>query len=515
MCRKKVINLIFYLGVYLKKYTLHSLLSRYFNNIKLPNDYISDIKINSKYVLPGDLFIAIKGFLSNGKKFVSEAVCNGAIAILLYSDSYSYFLYNKTYNVYFFHLLNLNFYLSDISNIFYNKPSKKMCLVGVTGTNGKTTVVSFLSQWLFLLNYKTSILSTIGNGLYNRTISTVNTTDSAVEIQSCLKKFLDSNVEFVSLEVSSHSLIQYRVKSVFFSAAIFTNLSIDHLDFHINMFNYELAKWKLFSEFNINNLIINIDDNIGLKWFNILSKDIVIPVTFNKKYICLFKNRWLCLDKIVNYGFFKKIYFFSYWGNGVLKISFIGFFNIKNFLLSFVTLLSLGFNFNDLLNNSKYLVLPIGRMELFYSLNKPLVIVDYAHTPEALKFALIESRKYCKNRLWCIFGCTGDRDRSKRPIMAEIAEDLSDYVIVTSDNTYYEEEYSIINDIKLGFKNINSIFFILNRNIAINFCIENAFCDDVILLAGKGHEDYQYIMNKKFSFSDRNLISKLFGIEND
>ncbi len=497
----------------MKLHTINSLLSRYFNFIELPNCFINDIKINSRLVVKGDLFIALKGYKVNGKWFIYNAVKNGAIAVLTYSSNkYSYFKYNKNYGIYVFYLFCLDSYLSEIAGLFYDNPSKKFILTGVTGTNGKTTVVNILSQWVYLLNYNSSMLSTIGNGFYNKLIESSNTTCSAVEIQNYLRCFAKKKVDFCSIEVSSHSLIENRINSLFFLAAIFTNLTLDHLDYHFNMFNYELSKFKLFVDFNINNLIINVDDPVGFRWCKKLSVNKVIPVSFKNYNSIFFSNRWLYVVCIKEYGFLKKIHFCSSWGNGFINTTLHGIFNIKNLLLSFVALLSLGFDIHDLLRNSKYLVLPTGRMEFFFSKNFPLVVVDYAHNPDSLEKSLNYSRTFCKGKLWCIFGCTGNRDKSKRSLMASIVQKLSDIVIVTNDDLYYENENSILNDIKLGFNNYNNVYFISNRSIAINFSIESASVNDLVLLLGKGHENYQIILDKKINFSDRYEVSRCLGI---
>ncbi len=498
----------------MKKVNLNKLLFRYYKFIKLPDIYISGITHNSCLVKKDNLFIAIKGCITDGKYYIYEAVLNGAISILTYSCvNRSYYLYNNQYKIYIFYLNNLEKYLPKIVAKFYNYPGKKLISVGVTGTNGKTTVVNMCSQWMYLLGYKSGMLSTIGNGFYNNLSSTLNTTVSSIELQYKLNFFNKKNTDFVFIEVSSHSLVQYRVKYVYFSSAVFTNLSIDHLDYHINIKNYEFIKFKLFSEYKIKNLIINIDDIVGYNWFcNLLPIEDVIPVTFNFKYIKLFKYRWIYIKKIEYYGFLKKIYFFSSWGNGILKLFIVGKYNIKNFFLSFVSLLSLGINIKDLIDSSKYLTLPKGRLDFYRKKNKPLIIVDYAHTPVALKNVLLESKNYCKGKLWCIFGCTGNRDKNKRPIMGSIAKKYSDFIIITNDDVYLENEIDILNDIKLGINNFDNVYIILDRILAIKFAIENSSKYDVILITGKGHENFQIINNKKISYSDEYWVIKLLGI---
>ncbi len=498
----------------MKKKILNILLSKYFDFSKLPYIYISNIVCDSRLVKKNNLFVAIKGFNTNGKYFIHDAILNGAIAVLTYSNiNKSYYLFNKKHKIYIFYLNKFDIFLPKIISKFYNHPSKKLTCVGITGTNGKTTVVDICAQWANLLGYKSGILSTIGNGFYNNLFTSLNTTVSSIELQCKLDFFYKNKADFVFIEVSSHSLIQNRVNNIFFSSAVFTNLSLDHLDYHISMKNYELAKFKLFTNFNIKNLIINIDDSIGFNWFyKLLPIKYVIPVTFNSKYINLFKYRWIYIKRIEYYGFLKKIYFFSSWGNGIIKLFLAGDFNIKNFFLSFATLLSLGINLKDLIDSSKYLLLPKGRLEFFKNRDKSLIIVDYAHTPKALKNILIESRKYCLGKLWCIFGCTGNRDKNKRPIMGSIAKKYSDLIIITNDDLYFENEFSILKDIKLGINNFDNVYIILDRILAIKFAIKNSSKDDVILIAGKGHENFHFISNKKIKYSDRYLVTKLLEI---
>ncbi len=496
----------------MKKLFLKNILFKYFNTDNFPNIYINDIKIDSRLVKKNDLFIAVKGYKDDGKNYIYNALLNGAISVLTYSNiNKNYYLFSLKYNIFVFFIYNLNNFLSEIAGNFYGNPSKKMFLFGVTGTNGKTTVVNFISNWIYLLGYKSSLLSTLGNGLYNNLHYSLNTTSSAVDTQCELKNQYNMGSKFSCVEVSSHSLIQDRVKSLYFNCAIFTNLSLDHLDYHKNFRNYELAKRKLFFDFNIKNLIINIDDNIGFKWFKELQHEYVIPVTFNKSNFIYFKYKWLYIKKVVFFGFLKKIYFESYLGNGILNFFFPGNFNIINVMLSFISLLSSNFNFNNLLDTSKYLSLPKGRMEFFFCKKKPLFIVDFAHTPDALKNVLIECRKYCLGKLWCVFGCTGNRDKSKRSLMGFIAKNYSDIVIITNDDLYSEDENSILEDIKLGIKNFDNVYIILNRILAIKFSFINSNYNDVILVAGKGHENFHILSDRKIKYSDRYLIRKILG----
>ncbi len=496
----------------MKKYILNKILLKYLNIDNVPNIYIYGLQCDSRLIKKGDLFIAVKGYNFNGRDFINDALLKGAVSILTYSNlNKNYYIYNIKYNIFIFYIVDLNLLLSNIASKFYNYPSKKMLLIGVTGTNGKTTVVNLISYWVNLLGYKSAILSTIGNGFYGNLIPSLNTTDSAINIQFLLNFFLKKKSKLVSLEVSSHALVQNRVNSLNFSCAVFTNLTLDHLDYHKNFRRYELAKWKLFSEFNIKNLILNIDDPTGFKWFKILPKEYTIPISFNNKNIIYFNKRWLLIKKVISYGFIKNIYFSSSWGNNILKVFILGDFNIINIILSFVSLLSLNFNMLDLIYYSKYLILPNGRMELFNSSNKPLFIIDYAHTPDAFKKILLESRKYCLGKLWCIFGCTGNRDKNKRSLMGYLAKKYSDFVIITNDDLYSENEDIIVNDIKSGINNFKNVYIILNRIFAIKFCFNSANYNDVILILGKGHENFHVLKNGKIKYSDRYIAKKLLG----
>ncbi len=494
--------------------TLNYLLSHYFyNGYNIPSYEVLGIKIDSRLVVKGDLFIAIKGFKTDGRLYINEAVNKGAIAVLTFtSKNKSYFFFSFKYNIYIFFLFNLVFYLSNIIGDYYDHPSRKILSVGVTGTNGKTTIVYLLASWVYLLGYRSSLLSTVGNGIYPNLYYSENTTSSVLNIQFLLNNFYNLGSNFVSIEVSSHSLVQYRINFIFFSVVVFTNLTIDHLDYHKNMKNYELAKWKLFSEYNVRYYVINIDDKIGFSWICKLPKDKLITVSLYNSNVKYYSFNWIYLSKIESFGFIKKLYFKSSWGNGILKTSLISLFNIKNLLLSFSVLLSLGYNFNDLLYTSKFLLLPKGRMEFFYSKNKPLVIIDYAHTPDALKNIILISKKLCLGKLWCVFGCTGNRDRSKRSLMGKISQKLADIVVITNDDLYYEKEISILKDIKSGFYLLKNIYIILNRKLAIQFCIETANSKDIVLVCGKGHEIYQIILDKKISYSDSKSVSKILGI---
>ncbi|QJC28551.1 UDP-N-acetylmuramoyl-L-alanyl-D-glutamate--2,6-diaminopimelate ligase [Enterobacteriaceae endosymbiont of Plateumaris consimilis] len=491
---------------------LLELLNNCINDYTLSNIYIKKIVLDSRQIKGKHcLFLAIKGYKLDGKIFINDAIKNGAVAVITYSDNkiqpYNIIFKN---NIPIIFIPNLKEKISFFAGKLYNNPSYKIPVIGVTGTNGKTSVTNFLMQWINLLGKKAAVCSTLGNGFYNNLLSTNNTTDSAIEIQYQLKNFIEQKADIAIIEVSSHGLKQFRISNLKFEIGIFTNLSRDHLDYHLNMEDYELTKWKFFSEHKINKNIINIDDIIGFNWLKKLSYKKTIAVT-TKKNIYLKNNLYFKVTKI---NFFKKntiIKFNSSWGKGTIKIFLIGYFNVINIILSMTALLTLNFNLKDIINTSTKLHSVHGRMEAFplYK-NYPTIIIDYAHTPNALKNILLTIKLYCKNKIWCIFGCGGERDVGKRSIMGIIAKNFSDIVIITTDNPRSENIIDIVNDIIKEYKNKNNLHIILNRLEAIHYAISHADKNDTILIAGKGHEQYQIIGNKIFNYSDYNVVNNFF-----
>ncbi|QJC28996.1 UDP-N-acetylmuramoyl-L-alanyl-D-glutamate--2,6-diaminopimelate ligase [Enterobacteriaceae endosymbiont of Plateumaris rustica] len=493
---------------------LLELLNNHISDYKISNIFINKIVLDSRQIKGKNcLFIAIKGCKLDGKIFIDDAIKNGAVAIITYSDNNT-----SPYNIIFknnipiIFLSNLQKKISFFAGKLYNHPSYKIPVIGVTGTNGKTSITNFLMQWINLLGKKAAICSTLGNGFYNNLITTNNTTDSAIDIQYTLKNFLEKKADIVIIEISSHGLKQFRVANLKFEVGIFTNLTRDHLDYHLNMKNYELTKWKFFSEHKIIKNIININDIIGYNWFKKLSynnKNVIAVTT--KKYFFIKNNLYFKVTKI---NFLKDntiIEFNSSWGKGTIKTFLIGYFNVINIILSMTTLLNLNFSLKELINTSHKIHSVHGRMEIFPSKKKyPKIIIDYAHTPHALKNALLTIKLYCKGKIWCIFGCGGERDIGKRSIMGIIAKNFSDVVIITTDNPRSENIIDIINDIIEKYKNKNNLHIITNRFKAIHYAINNANKNDTILIAGKGHEQYQIIGNKIFNYSDYNVVNNIF-----
>ena len=480
-------------------------------SLQVPAIPLKHMQLDSRKVSDGDLFIAVIGHKIDGRYYIDNAIARGAAAIIAEADDLNKQVYIETRNtIPIIYVNNLNCQLSRLAGIFYQQPSHYLTLVGVTGTNGKTTITQLLAQWSQLCGRRAAVMGTLGNGFLDAISPTKNTTGSAVDIQACLAKFQQQQADFVAMEVSSHGLVQHRVNNLSFSAAVFTNLSRDHLDYHGDMQHYEKAKQTLFTDHIAKIKIINADDDIGFTWLKNIPD--AVAVTIQRQILPNHHTKWLHAYAVQYHDNGVTIEFDSSWGTGELNSRLIGEFNVSNILLGLATLLSLGYPLSELLAVSYQLQPVCGRMEVFSKMNNPLVIVDYAHTPDALAKALQACRLHSKGRIWCIFGCGGERDKGKRPMMANIAERLADKIIVTDDNPRNESANAIINDILQGFTQLTDITVIHNRADAIAHAVDQANVDDIILVAGKGHEDYQIIGDHYFEYSDRTTVAQLYGV---
>ncbi|MFC0309775.1 UDP-N-acetylmuramoyl-L-alanyl-D-glutamate--2,6-diaminopimelate ligase [Gallibacterium trehalosifermentans] len=484
-------------------------LSHYFD-LALPEQPLHTMQLDSRAVTKGDVFIGLIGHQVDGRQFVPQAIAAGAAAIILESeDPQDDPRLSWQDNIPVIYVYQLAQQLSKLAGEFYQYPSSRLSLVGVTGTNGKTTVANLLTQWNYLLGKCSAVMGTIGNGFYQHIQPATNTTGSAVEIQRHLAAFVAQGAEFVAMEVSSHGLVQQRVAALQFNAAVFTNLSRDHLDYHHTLDAYAAAKKTLFTDLSVQQRIINADDAVGKQWLQILPTAVEVSLnpTFQPQH-----QQWLKAENIEYHPQGATISFTSSWGSAVFHSQLIGEFNVCNLLLATATLLSLGYSLTQLAETVSKLEGVCGRMERFTAPHKPTAVVDYAHTPDALEKALLASRLHCHGKLWCIFGCGGDRDKGKRPQMAKIAEQLADKVIITDDNPRTEDAAAIINDIVQGLDFPNNATIIHRREQALAYAFSHAKENDLILIAGKGHEDYQIIGHTKYHFSDREIVSQLLEL---
>ncbi len=477
---------------------------------KAPERALREMILDSRIAMHGDLFIAIMGHKTDGRRHISDAIDQGVSAVIAEANGQAENgAIAEMRGVPIIYLSHLNQRLSMLAGRFYHHPDKRMCLIAVTGTNGKTTTTQLLAQWSHLLGELSAVMGTIGNGLFNYVYPSKNTTSSAIDLQRQLQDFFKKGATFVAIEVSSHGLIQHRVKALSFTAAVFTNLSRDHLDYHGSMTNYEAAKWRLFAEHEVNKIIINADDQIGRKWLRKLPH--AVAVTMQDNISQGFQGQYLKTTEINYHDNGANLCFSSSWGDGEISIQLIGSFNLNNLLLAMATLLALGYPLNKLVKTSSRLKPVCGRMEVFNVPGKPMVVVDYAHTPDALKKALMAVRRHCPGRLWCVFGCGGNRDKGKRALMGRIAEHLADRVVITDDNPRTEEPKTIINGILSGIQDVEKVLLISCREVAVTSAIMQAKKEDVVLIAGKGHEDYQLVGNRRLEYSDRTTVTRLLG----
>ncbi len=468
---------------------------------------VSNLKLDSRTIENGDTFVAINGHVVDGRRFIQNAVEQGATLVLSQTDTKQEHgtvnVISGTPVIAFYHLDKV---LSALALRLY--PLEDLNIIGVTGTNGKTTISQLIAQWLELLGHKTSVMGTTGNGFLQQLSPAKNTTGSPIEIVSTLAAHKQQGAEFASIEVSSHGLAQGRVKALPFKVGIFTNLSRDHLDYHGDMTSYALAKKSLFTAHHCEHAIINVDDKEGSAWMATLPNAIAVslcePEPGQKKSL------WATKTLYTEHGI--EIHFDGQWGFGVLKTPLIGEFNASNLFLCFATLLALGMDMNSLLAAAPKLNPVIGRMELFSRPNQAKIVVDYAHTPDALEKALMALRVHCDGKLWAIFGCGGDRDTGKRPMMADVAEQLADKVILTDDNPRTESAEKIVQDMLAGLKHPELATIIHSRFDALKAALNQASANDIILLAGKGHEDYQIVGEDKAHYSDRESAMTLLEI---
>ncbi len=469
--------------------------------IQAPALTLTDIQLDSRRVGPGSLFVAIRGHQVDGRRFIEQAVAQGATAVVFEEDGE--FIPPST-PVPCIGMRDLPAHLSALAGTFYDQPAKKLALVGITGTNGKSTTALLVANWRTLLGGKAGVMGTIGNGLFGNLIEAENTTGSAVQVQANLAALQAQGADLVAMEVSSHGLVQHRVAALPFAAAVFTNLSRDHLDYHGTMEAYGAAKEQLLQLVDESNAVINRDDELGAKWLENYPAAVAFSVNGPIEHHF---GRQLTAQQLDFHqqGFRAQIN--SSWGNGVLSAPLLGRFNVSNVLAAMGVMLVLGYDFHELLATAPKLQPVTGRMECFGGGDTPLAVVDYAHTPDALEKALQALRVHCKGQLWCLVGCGGDRDRGKRPMMAAMAEQYADRVILTDDNPRTEEPARIMADMVAGLRDPAAVQVEHDRVKAISLAIGQASKQDIILVAGKGHEDYQIIGTDKRHYSDRETVA--------
>ncbi len=460
---------------------------------------IRDISSDSRTLKSGDLFLACGGDSSHGLDYVADAVTAGVAAIAW--DSSTAEAPAAEIGVPMIAVPDLAAHLGEIANRFFSRPSEHVNVIGVTGTNGKTTVAWLIAQCCELLGERCGYVGTLGTGVGEVVDGEGMTTPGAIELHRNLADFRDAGAGWAAIEVSSHALSQRRVDGVTFDTVLFTNLSRDHLDYHGTMQNYAEAKARLFRDYPATNRVINLDSEFGAELAGRCGHDVV---TVSTRFDRVANGRpFVFVRSVVAGKAGSNVRIASSWGDGEFHLPLPGDFNVANAVIVLAAMLKHGIPMRQACETLEGVSAPPGRMERVASADSlPSVYVDYAHTPEAIDVALRALRQHCAGRLWCVFGCGGDRDSGKRPQMGRMAERRADRVVITNDNPRSESPGAIIDDILDGLTSPDDATVIEDRAAAIGWSIDNAQPEDVILVAGKGHENYQLIGAGRIDFSD-------------
>lgn len=455
-----------------------------FGNI--PDIEISGLSVDSRTVQPGDLFIAVPGYSQDGRKYITEAVSLGAAAILTAPGT------NLKPDVPVINSDKLRSVVPIIAKRFFGSPSEKMKVAGITGTNGKTTTVYLLASIFNTIGQRWGKIGTISYDTGKRALAARNTTPGPVELQKILAEMVDNGLNGCAMEVSSHGLEQSRCEGIKYASATFTNLTQDHLDYHKDMENYFLAKSKLFDDAPC--AVINIDDEYGRRLINSCNSRIITYGSGADSDL-VFQSKKTDVDfSIMEFRYKRKIAEF--------KFPLPGAFNHQNAAAAAATALGLGLSLDNVIKGLSEAQAVPGRLQKV-SFGQPFgVYIDYAHTPGALERLLSSIRMFEPENIHVVFGCGGDRDIKKRPLMARAASNLADYVYLTSDNPRTEDPSAIIEDTLAGITNKKACQVIEDRAHAIKAAISSAKEGDIVVIAGKGHEDYQITGTIKKYFSD-------------
>lgn len=481
-------------------------------------DQLAELKVpvtrlvsDSRAVKAGDTFIACPGEKTDGRQFIVQAIERGANAVIWETQ---HFVWNAAWQVPNIGVADLRNKAGLLADAVYGSPSEKLKVIGVTGTNGKTSTSHWIAHALTDAATKCALIGTLGNGFENELQATENTTPDAIRVHSLLAEYLHEGARAVAMEVSSHALVQGRVNGVRFDIALLTNLSRDHLDYHGTMENYAACKRKLFNWEQLKYAVLNLDDVFGVELAEQLCDREIEVIGYGLSDVALQLAERLGIRMV--YGSLVqvnaqglKLDIHSSWGGATLHSALIGRFNAANLLGALAVLLVSDIELSDAVSSLGKVQAVTGRMQRVSDVNQPTVVVDYAHTPDALEKVLLTLRevgdakvdKQADSELICVFGCGGERDRGKRAMMGRIAAKFADYCIVTSDNPRGEDPQKIIAEI-VGGMDEGRHEIIVDRAAAIARAISLAGQCDTVLVAGKGHEEYQESNGIRHPFSD-------------
>lgn len=463
---------------------------------------------DSRRIQPGDLFVAVAGHQADGRDFIDAALAAGAAAVLIDGDSDQL---NWSQGKPLLTINGLAGYLPQLAARFYGQPGYQLQITGITGTNGKTSTSHLCAQLSNALGQSAAVIGTLGNGPLTTLRDTLNTTPDAIELQQLLSEFADGGIERVVMEVSSHGLVQGRVEGVPINIAVFTNLSRDHLDYHGTMEAYRDAKRLLFSHPQVRTAVVNVDDSEGRLLLSHIDPALTV-IAFGESAVVGMGERFVSARNVALLADGIHGTLVSDDDSAEFFAPLLGRFNLSNLLASVAVALAWGYPLSAIAAELSNLKPVNGRMELFHQQQAPAVVVDYAHTPDALVQVLAAARGHCKGKLWCVFGCGGDRDRGKRPLMAAAAAEGADRLIVTADNPRSEAFDRIVDDMRPGWGEAE-VQVIADRATAIATAFAAAQPDDLVLIAGKGHENYQIIGATRHSYSDREVVRALLEVQ--
>jgi len=457
---------------------------------------INKICYDSRKAEKGCVFVCIVGFETDGHKYIDKAIAAGADALVVQCGSELPEIPDGITVVYSKDTRKM---LAKMSAMYFGNPQEQLKMIGVTGTNGKTTVTTLVKSILEFKDKSVGLIGTNANYINGRELPTERTTPESYELYELLAAMLSEGVEYVVMEVSSHSLELCRVCGIEFLVGAFTNLTQDHLDFHKTMENYKNAKKKLFDVSRC--AVINVDDSAGAEFLEDCACDAISYSIDSSSDMCAFDIKISARGVIFNIEYQGKVH--------KVRLGIPGKFSVYNALAAIGCVVSAGVSLESAIEALTFAKGVMGRCETVYTNTDYTVIIDYAHTPDGLENIISTVKEFCEGRVITLFGCGGDRDRTKRPIMGRVAASLSDYCIVTSDNPRTENPASIIEDIMVGVKETDCEYTVIeNRREAIAYALSFAKRGDCIILAGKGHETYQIIGKEKHHFDEREVVAE-------
>lgn len=472
------------------------MLSELIPEVTIPRDVlVTGITDDSRRVTKGDVFVARPGGSHDGRLFIRE-VATRAAAILCESPAPNFD--PEALGVPLIELSDLQQRTGDIASRFFGRPSEKLRVVAVTGTNGKTSVTHYIAAAAAGLGVQCGVVGTLGSGKPGALTNPGLTTPDAITLQGSLASLVDQGCAMVAIEASSHGLAQGRLNGIAIDVGVFTNLTRDHMDYHDSPADYLQAKRRLFEFASVQTAIVNKDDP---------QFESIVPTALPTIYYG-FEDADITASAIRMRADGISFEVNSPWGKIHIDSGLLGRFNIANLLATTGVLGTLDFTATQIGEALASITNVDGRMQTLKSDGCPLVVIDYAHTPDALKHALQALREHCGGELWCVFGCGGDRDAGKRPMMGAVSESLSDHVVLTDDNPRHEKSMDIADQVLDGMQAAEDVEVMFPRERAIAYAISEAQEADVVVVAGKGHETYQDVSGTRQNYSDREVIAR-------